>query len=443
MKTAFVSNYINHHQIPFCDEMYRLLEGEFTFVQTQPMEEERVRMGWHDEERPSYVKCWYEEPEDCHRLVMECELVLFGGTDEESYIRERLQAGKPVIRLSERLYKTGQWKAVSPRGLRKKYIDHTCYRKASVYLLCAGAYVPSDFHIVRAYPGKMYCWGYFPETRQYDIESLFAGKGWQDISEDQQTAQEGGEAARLPYLLWAGRMIDWKHPELALETAAYLKRQGLSFHLEMVGDGELRQQLEEQRRRCGLEEQVSFSGSLPPEKVRMRMEQANIYLFTSDRKEGWGAVANEAMNSGCALVADHMIGAIPWLVAHGENGLVYQDGRASELFRMTESLVRDNEACRRLGRNAYHTIVETWNAKNAAESLIELAKELLIGQGSVRQASRKSSGGGSGKGANSIEGCFRGGLTPCTPAPLLTEREALRQVRQLTDRSREETWENE
>ena len=34
------------------------------------------------------------------------------------------------------------------------------------------------------------------------------------------------------------------------------------------------------------------------------MEQADIYLFTSDRNEGWGAVANEAMNSACAMVAD-------------------------------------------------------------------------------------------------------------------------------------------
>ena len=240
-------------------------------------------------------------------------------------------------------------------------------------------------------------------------------------------------------------MIDWKHPELALETAAYLKKQGLSFHLEMVGDGELKPRLEEQRKRCGLEEQVSFSGFLPPEEVRRHMEQADIYLFTSDRKEGWGAVANEAMNSGCALVADHMIGAIPWLVAHGENGLVYQDGRACELFRMTESLVRDREACRRLGRNAYDTIVETWNAKKAAGNLVKLAEELLNkstdrdsevdSEGFSEKFSEKFSGKGSdrfsGEDSDSVEGCFQGGLAPCAPAPVLSERKALKLVRRL------------
>lgn len=174
---AFVSNYINHHQIPFCNAMNRLLQGNFLFIQTEPMEEQRIQMGWHEEERPEYVRCYYEETEFCRRQILDCDVVLFGGTDDESYITERLESGRPVVRVSERLYKTGQWKAVSPRGLRKKYHDHTRYRKGPVYLLCAGAYVPSDFHIVRAYPGKMYCWGYFPETKRYDIEQLLSGKG--------------------------------------------------------------------------------------------------------------------------------------------------------------------------------------------------------------------------------------------------------------------------
>ena len=46
MKLVFVSNYFNHHQLSFCDALYELLDGSFCFLQTQPMEEERIRMGW-------------------------------------------------------------------------------------------------------------------------------------------------------------------------------------------------------------------------------------------------------------------------------------------------------------------------------------------------------------------------------------------------------------
>ena len=421
MKIAFVSNYINHHQIPFCNEMDRLTKGSFTFVQTEPMEAERVRMGWHEEERPGYVRCWYEEESFCKKLLMDCDVVLFGGTDDESYIQERLAAGKLIVRVSERLYKTGQWKAVSPRGLRKKYFDHTRYRKAPVYLLCSGAYVPSDFHIVRAYPGKMYCWGYFPETRHYDISELMGQKGWTE--------------EKVPRFLWAGRMIDWKHPELALETAKYLKSRGISFHMDIIGDGELKSCMETMRHDCGLESCVSLLGAQSPEQVRRYMEKADVFLFTSDRQEGWGAVANEAMNSGCALVADHMIGAIPYLVKPGENGFIYRDGRRGELFSLAERLATDGRLCRSVGEEAYSTIVETWNAENAAARLMELLKRLAgLGggrEGDVVAEGVDSSAGTFGYGDVFVKNCFQGALYPCAPAPILSEGEALRKVKQV------------
>lgn len=399
IRMAFVSNYINHHQIPFCNAMHRLLEGNFVFVQTEAMEAERVRMGWHETERPPYVRCFYEEEEYCRRMILDCDIVVFGGTDEESYITPRLEAGKPVIRYSERLYKTGQWKAVSPRGLIKKYGDHTRYRKADVYLLCAGAYVPSDFHIVRAYPGKMYCWGYFPETRYYDVDKLSEEKGY-------------GEQ-KIPSLLWAARMIDWKHPELAVETAAYLKERKLNFHMDIIGDGELKPRMQELAKEHGLEGCVSFLGYQPPEEVRHAMEKADIFLFTSDRQEGWGAVANEAMNSACALVAGHMIGAVPYLLRQGENGLIYEDGKKRQLFSLTEGLVKDRIYCRQLGRNAYRTITEDWNAENAAEQLLKRIRHML-GQENGDAVSGKG-----GQAPAEIGFC-----TPCAPAPILTEHRA-------------------
>ena len=56
MKVTFVSNYINHHQIPFSDALYERLGPDYCFVQTMPMEEERVAMGWGvDIDRKSVV----------------------------------------------------------------------------------------------------------------------------------------------------------------------------------------------------------------------------------------------------------------------------------------------------------------------------------------------------------------------------------------------------
>ena len=129
MKLTFLSNYINHHQIPFCNACYDRLKEDFCFVQAQPMEQERLAMGWHNEaDSLPFVKCLYEEEAECRERILSCDVLLAGWSDREDLVQERLGGGKPVIRISERLYREGQWKAVSPRGLIHKYKEHTRYR---------------------------------------------------------------------------------------------------------------------------------------------------------------------------------------------------------------------------------------------------------------------------------------------------------------------------
>ena len=361
MTLAFVSNYINHHQIPVSNELYRLLGEDYTFIQTEPVEEERLRMGWQDESgRIPYLMLFYTEPDKCKRLILDSDVVVFGGTDDESYIKPRLKAGKLVLRYSERIYKSGQWKAISPRGLKKKYEDHIRYRKAPVYLLCAGGYVASDFHLVRAYPNKMLKWGYFPATKHLDKEKLL------------QKHNEG-----VVSLMWAGRFIDWKHPELPVLLAEYLKKKGYKMHLSMVGGGDMEAEIRRMISDKKLEKEVSFCGYLQPEQVRKMMEKTEVYLFTSDYKEGWGAVLNEAMNSGCAVLASHAIGAVPFLLRHGENGVVFESGNLKDMEEKAEMLLKSAEKRKRLGSAAYETILQEWNAEIAADRLVEAAKKLL------------------------------------------------------------------
>ena len=86
----------------------------------------------------------------CKQLIEESDILLVGWMEREDLIADRLNGNKLTIRISERLYREGQWKAISPKGLIRKYKEHTSHRKNPVHLLCAGAYVPSDFSLVKA-----------------------------------------------------------------------------------------------------------------------------------------------------------------------------------------------------------------------------------------------------------------------------------------------------
>lgn len=366
-----MSNYINHHQMPVSRELNRLCReqgGSYAFIQTEPMEQERVAMGWGEENlmEEDFVRSYWEDEKGCQRMIEEADAVIFGGCEDERYIEARLEAGKPVWRYSEPLYKTGRYKFVSPRGLRKKYHDHTRYRKKRVYLLCAGAYVAGDFRLVGAYGGKRFRYGYFPAFRQQDPEKLMAGK-------DQ--ASQGQLR-----LLWAARMIDWKHPETALQVAAGLRELGIDFRMDIIGGGTLAQEMQEQARTLGLERQVFFLGYRSPEETRGYMEKAHIFLATSDRQEGWGAVVNEAMNSGCALIAGKGMGAAPYLIRHGENGYMYDHRNPRQATELARELAKDAALRRRLGSAAYETVRTLWNPQVAAQRLYACITAEIAGQ---------------------------------------------------------------
>lgn len=375
MTLTFISNYINHHQIPFCNACYEELGEDFCFIQTQPMEQERIEMGWDlDAKKLPYVRFLYEEEAACREAVLFCDVLLAGWTDREDLIGARLQSGKITVRVSERLYREGQWKAISPKGLIRKYLDHTRYRSGQAYLLCAGAYVPSDFQIVRAYPKKMFRFGYFPETVTYTQEQ------WQSLKPDEGCLN----------LVWAGRFIPLKHPEQMIALGKeLLNRKELfenptnpfgDFRIHMVGSGEMEEMLRAAAKEAGLLEKIIFYGFMEPSAVRKIMEKSHIHVFTSNHLEGWGAVVNEAMNSGCAEVANVQVGAAPYLITHGKNGLVYPDANQEEMIKQVLYLIENPDRIKEMGRSAYETIIGLWNAKNAAKCFIRFAKDLQEGK---------------------------------------------------------------
>ncbi|HKM04917.1 MAG TPA: glycosyltransferase, partial [Lachnospiraceae bacterium] len=368
-KITFVSNYINHHQIPFSNAMYERLGPNYSFIQTEPMEEERVRMGWGlDLESIPYLLCLDREETKCKELLLNSDVVIFGGTEQEELIKPRLVAKKITIRNSERLYREGQWKAISPRGLIKKYKDHTKYRKSNVFLLSIGGYTASDYSLVRAYPHKKFKWGYFPETKIYNVEELMNGKN-----------HINNKGEKELHILWAGRFMPLKHPGYAIQLAKQLKEDGFTFHLDMVGGGELDDHLRKQVLDDQLQDVVTFHGFMKPHQVRNFMEKANIFLFTSNYLEGWGAVVNEAMNSGCAVVASHAVGSTCYLIQDEYNGLIYKNNCYSMFYKEVKSLFNKREYTKELGNHAYQTITQQWNAENASDLLIRKCEQLSKG----------------------------------------------------------------
>ena len=366
MNITFISNYLTHHQKPFCDRMASLLGDDFTFVATVPVEQERLSMGWK-QETGAYLLRAYESDEQqkkAQRLIDDADIAIIGSAPDHLIV-PRLKAKKITFKYAERFYKQGlNWKTF-PRAVVGSWLHHGRFQKYPIYLLCASAYTAADAAVFGSYRGRTYRWGYFPLVKRHSPHALMAKKQLED---------------RWVSILWAGRLIPWKHPEAAIYLADTLKEQGYRFRLSLIGSGVMESQLRAIIQEKGLEDRVALLGALSPEQVRCHMEQAEIYLFTSDFHEGWGAVLNEAMNSGCAVVASHAIGAVPFLIQDGANGLIYQNGNQAQLEQQVRQLLEDAPYRRRLGEEAYRTMLEEWNPEVAADRLLRLGQALLDGQ---------------------------------------------------------------
>ena len=362
MKIVFASNFLNHHQLPLC----KALIGKnikFDFIATTSVPESRLKLGYADMNHAyDFVICAYENAENHQKALDLCRTadVVITGSAPDCYIKERLKNKKLTFRYSERIYKIKPPFYQIPLRAAKHFLKNG--RHKNLYMLCASAYTAADYAKTGTFINKTYKWGYFPEVKKYDdISDL--------ISKKKQNS-----------LLWAGRLIDCKHPEYAIKVAEKLKNDGYDFELNIIGSGNMEQEIKSLIADYGLEDCVRTLGSMPPEKVREYMEKSEIYLFTSDRQEGWGAVLNESMNSGCAVVASHAIGSVPFLLKDGENGLIYCDGDIDNLYIKVKYLLDNPNKRAEIGKKAYETLCKDWNADNAAKKIIELAKVLLSGK---------------------------------------------------------------
>lgn len=368
MKLTFFSNYLNHHQLPFCFEMVKLLGDGFRFVASTPFNQTRSQLGYADMNMAyDFVVRSYEDKTQyaiAMELAVSSDVMIFGSTPEVFFYQRILKNPKGLtLRYSERLYKDFEGR-INYRNVffYWSFLINRLTSRKNLLLLAASAYAPYDYVRSGFCKERIYKWGYFPDSSCYPVGRLMEKK-----------------IGRIR-LIWVGRLIDWKHPAHAIEVAHLLQKEQIDFELEMIGTGPMLDDILNLVKEYQLQENVICTGGLPADKVREEMEKSHIHLFTSDYNEGWGAVLNESMASACVPVCSVAVGAAPFLIEHGKNGFVYNVNDISGMYCYVKRLAEDPVLLRNAQINAYQQIRNHWNAQIAAKNLMALCESFLSGE---------------------------------------------------------------
>ena len=362
MTLVFVTNLVHHHQLPVADEFYHLLGDDYHYISTEPMPEWLVKGGYDPSlDRPYIIRSYETESnmQLAKNLIDSADIVIIGAGPAD-WVLKRKENDKITFHYAERWLKKIDIHTLSINRLRAVYKHYWRFRDKHCYMLCASAFTVSDMKFYHIFPNKCFKWGYFTSVEDFNIDIYRNNKSTDMVS-----------------FMWCARFLDWKHPELPVLLAERLKSKGYDFVIDMYGGGEMYEEIKDLIKKKGVEDCVILRGNLPNAMIIEEMRKHDMFLFTSDRGEGWGAVANEAMSNGCALVASDKIGSVPYLVKDGENGLVFKSGNLNSLESQVIKLMNNPDIVKSISNKAIKTMREVWSPQNAVDRFMQLTKYVL------------------------------------------------------------------
>lgn len=350
MRIVLYTGSISPHQIPFCRALIkRIGASQFRYVYTQPLDAQRVSMGWDVVHEPWILHQGTREAQEW----LEMTDVVISGIRDFGLFERRAARGLSTFYTSERWFKpirvgirgwglgfnvTGRVRMLIPRYRRMvKALVTLAERVPSFRLLPIGVHARDDFLRMGISEDKLMTWGYFVAPSASSIECK---------------PRTIGPILRV---LWVGRMIDWKRVDTIIKAVGCCR----NVELTLVGNGIERGRLV----RLAQGMPVSFVDSLPISRIREQMRQHDVYVLSSDGGEGWGAVVNEALEEGMIVLGTRESGAGATVL---RKEYQFSAGNVEELKQLLQK-ARDGQ----LSPQG----IGVWSAEQGAERFLSLVNE--------------------------------------------------------------------
>ncbi|MCB9591992.1 MAG: glycosyltransferase family 4 protein [Sandaracinaceae bacterium] len=179
---------------------------------------------------------------------------------------------------------------------------------------------------------------------------------------------DGRPFPEAPQLVSVGRLSEQKGQILLVEALGRVKKEGLDFSLVLVGDGEMRAEVEEAIRRNDLEDRVTITGWASGAEVREHILASRAMILPSFA-EGLPVVIMEALGLGRPVLSTYVAG-IPELVVPKENGWLVPAGSVDALAdAVREVLATPTETLIEYGEAGRRAVLERHDVRVTAASL--------------------------------------------------------------------------
>jgi glycosyltransferase involved in cell wall biosynthesis len=177
------------------------------------------------------------------------------------------------------------------------------------------------------------------------------------------TKEPGKGRVRFTFIGYFGRH---KGVQVLLEAARHLDNK--AFSIDLIGGGELENELRAQVDRSGLSSIVTFRGKVENERIGEVFHTTDVMVLPAVWPENQPVTITEAMATRTPVIASR-IGGIPELVDHGRTGFLFDPGNAQDLANRMREFIDRPALIRDFGENAWPVIRENSLARQVDKIL--------------------------------------------------------------------------
>ncbi|MCH4821565.1 glycosyltransferase [Gramella lutea] len=169
--------------------------------------------------------------------------------------------------------------------------------------------------------------------------------------------------------LFLGALTKGKRPLLAVKIVQALLNKGHELSLDIYGDGEMFNEVNDYITKNDLENEIILHGNQNFEIIKEAYRKAHFSILPS-KSEGWPKALAEAMFFGCVPIGTP-ISCVPWMLGNGERGILIEP----EVVIATEKIAGYLRASHKLSKMSYKA--QAWSQKYTLEKLSSEIKGLL------------------------------------------------------------------
>lgn len=343
IKVLFITNILCRHQVGVWDPLSKFEDIDFVYMCTSDPNI-TINLRYKCDEPRNYVlNSMAINNVELAKIINTADIIFYGSIDDER-IRPLLIEKNNAFIITENYSKNNYRELFKLRGLRrklsfKKNIGKILQDINKRFIFCSSSHTGEDFRLAGAKRESTLRFGYFPIYRYAGDNELYDKNQFS--------------------ILYIGRNVYWKHPEVAKIGFNYFYKKNNNYHLTVYG---------EDLSLFFNSSHITVSRPIPNHRLCEVLVKNSIFIFPSDRNEGWGNVLGEAMAAGCICFANANAGSTRYLIQNGVNGFVFENNLQLKK-QIRKFLKMDNKSIMTVRKNAINTMKYLYSGDNAAERL--------------------------------------------------------------------------